>query len=36
VVANTDFLCYTIKSSIRVIHRSTGARALIKLATAPP
>lgn len=32
MAANADFVCYSIKSSIRVIHRSTGARALIKLA----
>lgn len=31
VVANADFVCYSIKSNIRVIHRPTGARALIKL-----
>lgn len=31
VAANASFLCYSIKSSIRVIHRPTGARALIKL-----
>lgn len=31
VVANADFVCYGIKSNIRVIHRPTGARALIKL-----
>lgn len=33
VVANADFVCYGIKSNIRVIHRPTGARALIKLPT---
>eukprot|EP00752_Nemacystus_decipiens_P016776 g15013.t1 len=31
VVANADFVCYGIKSNIRVIHRPSGARALIKL-----
>lgn len=31
VAANADFVCYSIKSSIRVIHRPTGARALIKM-----
>lgn len=31
VVANADFVCYGIKSNVRVIHRPTGARALIKL-----
>lgn len=35
VAANASLLCYSIKSSIRVIHRTTGARALIKVAGAP-
>lgn len=31
IVANADFVCYGIKSNIRVIHRPSGVRALIKL-----
>ncbi|CAM9609932.1 unnamed protein product, partial [Discosporangium mesarthrocarpum] len=35
MAANTSFLCYTIKTLVRVIHRSKGARALIKIIHTP-
>ncbi|CAM9143567.1 unnamed protein product, partial [Choristocarpus tenellus] len=35
MAANQSFLCYTIKTLIRVIHRAKGARALLKISQSP-
>lgn len=37
IAVNTDFICYSLKTcQIRALHKTTGRRALIKGASAPP
>jgi hypothetical protein len=37
ISVNDDYICYSLKAGqIRALHKSTGRRALLKSASAPP